>query len=297
MDVKSLRQLLAIRANGSFAKAARALGMSQPALSSAVSRLEDTLGVKLVDRTPNGSELTQIGALFAERASLIIAATEQMIRDSELLAGGETGIVRLGIGSAMRVDFMPRFVSALAQRYDRLGLHVQVSDRDKLLPMLMNRELDLIVCAPDAELAHSGLVVTEVLTTRVVAVAHPDHPLASERGISRERFAEFPSGGTSAQKYTNVTILGEAAGNLEKYVANDYDALWPVVLMGRATLLVPAFVAQPYIASGQVVEVDLQWAFEVSFAAITTRATHASPLISKLIACARDVGATLSGPR
>ena len=98
MDIRSLQQVIAVRKHGSFAKAADALGVSQPNLSKSIARLEDELKLKIFDRTARGSALTPIGELIVERADAVIAETRDLARDAALLAGGETG----SCGSAAR---------------------------------------------------------------------------------------------------------------------------------------------------------------------------------------------------
>ncbi len=80
MDIRSLQQVIAVRKHGSFAKAADALGVSQPNLSKSVARLEDELKLKIFDRTAKGSVLTPVGELIVERADAVIAETRDLRR-------------------------------------------------------------------------------------------------------------------------------------------------------------------------------------------------------------------------
>jgi DNA-binding transcriptional LysR family regulator len=73
MDVRHMRQVLAIHRHGSFVKAADEIGVAQPTLSKSISRLEDELGLRLFDRTGSGAKVTPMGALLVARAETIIA--------------------------------------------------------------------------------------------------------------------------------------------------------------------------------------------------------------------------------
>lgn len=290
-----MRQLLAVRRHGSFAKAAEALGMSQPSLSSAISRLEDQLKVKLFDRSSAGSQLTPIGELIAERAAKVVAEARQIVHEAELVAGGEAGVLRIGIGTALRQTFTPRFVLTLAKRYPVLGLQVQILDRDRLLPMVKARELDLVICALGEDVIGDDLVVTEVLTTEAMAVAHPDHPLVGETRVPVSRFADFPAAGADQREFANVRLLGpgDDPDAISRYQSNDYDVLAELALSGAATLLAPAFLVRPYLEAGRLKRIDLDFAFKVSFAAIATRAASYSPIVSRAIRHAVELGAAL----
>jgi DNA-binding transcriptional LysR family regulator len=295
MDIRNMRQLLAIQAHGSFAKAARALGMSQPSLSSAIARLEDQLQVTLLERTAQGSHLTPIGELIAERASKVIGEAEQIVRDAALAAGGEAGHVRVGIGTSLSHNFAPRFVHALASSFPSLSLTIEMLERNRMLPMIKSRELDLIICALGDALEDPNLVATEVLRTYAVAVARPDHPLVGETRVSMDRFAEFPSAGSGMRGFTNAAVLGvsPASSRLLQYQANDYAPLVELALGGHTTLLAPIFVVQPYLDDGRLTRIDLDWRFQLSYAAIATRAASYSPIISRVIGHASAIGRAL----
>lgn len=295
MDVRNMRQLLAVRRYGSFAKTAEALGISQPTLSASIARLEDQLKVKLFDRSSIGSQLTPIGELIADRAGKVVAETEQIIREAELVAGGEAGAVRLGVGTALRGDFLRRFTLALAEHHPLLAMQIDVLDRDRLLPLVKSRDLDLVICALGRDVAVGDLVATEVLTTTAVAVAHPDHPLVAETGVSIARFSEFPGGGAGLEEFATARVLGVAAppDPLSRYQSNDYEPLLALALGGQATLVAPAFVVRPHLASGRLKRIDLDWTFKVSFAAIASRATSYSPIISRIVRHAVALGAQL----
>jgi DNA-binding transcriptional LysR family regulator len=295
VDIRNMRQLLAVGRYGSIAKASEALGVSQPALSAAIARMEDQLGVPLFERSAQGSRLTPIGELVAQRARKVVAEAEQMIREAALIAGGDGGSIRVGVGSSLREGFLGPFLEALTESYPLLGICVDLRDRSVLIPMLRAREIDLAICAVADEVADDDLVVTNVLTTDGVAVARPEHPLAGRRRVSVAEFAEFASSGVILPQFTNREVLGlPTDGNkLLQYQSNDYEPLIHLALLGRSTLLAPAFVVEPYLRDGRLVQIELDWAFRVSFAALATRTASASPVVSRAIRHAAAVGAAL----
>lgn len=97
MDVRHMRQVLAIHRRGSFVKAADDVGVAQPTLSKSISRLEDELGLKLFDRSGTGAKVTPMGALIVQRAETIIAEAERLARDIELVAAGQMGEARIAV--------------------------------------------------------------------------------------------------------------------------------------------------------------------------------------------------------
>ena len=296
MDLRNMRRLLAVRRYGSFAKAASALSISQPNLSVSMSRLEDELGLTLFDRTARGSELTSVGQLIADRADKVLAEVDRIKHDAALMAGGITGEVRIGIGSALAKEFMPKLFPRLAEKYPSLAINITVLDRDRLLPLVLARKLDLVICGLGLDVEAEELVVRKVLTAEVVAVAHPDHPLVSEKDVSIERFTQFPGAGADLNEHSNAVLLdcGEDAGAMSQYKSNDYNVLISLAIAGHATLIAPAFIVQAELKNNLLKLIELDWKQTFTFAAIATRAAAYSPVITQIITMVSELGAELN---
>jgi DNA-binding transcriptional LysR family regulator len=264
--------------------------MSQPSLSASVARMEDELKVRLIERLPQGSVLTPIGELIAERARRVLVEADELVRDAELAAGGDAGVVKIGVGASLRGTFLTAFVLKTARERPDLHLRVEVLDRDQLLPRVAARELDLAICSIGAKVDLESLIVTEIFTTEAVAVAAPGHPLAGRRSISRDQFATYPASGVTLEALGNAEVLEVAPGRVDQYMANDYDALIPLALAGLSTLMAPWFLVRPLVEAGDLVRLDLAFQFRISFAAIATRAAAYSAIITKLIRDAAGIG-------
>jgi DNA-binding transcriptional LysR family regulator len=291
MDIRSLQQVVAIRKHGSFAKAADALGVSQPSLSKTIARLEDELKLKIFDRTAKGSVLTPVGELIVERADAVIAEVRDLARDASLLAGGETGTVRIGCTTALQAPLLAPLVQRIAKRHPGLRVHAETAASARLLPLLEARELDVVftgVNRPDP--AATAYVAEPILETPVIFVASPSHPLATERGISIARLAEFKCGGSQSPGSSNVGLMGVENDNLGWYTASHYELILPLVLSGDAVVLAPTFVAQPYLESGEMVILDTQWRYEARYHFVTKRATSLSPIVNAILEHARAIG-------
>ncbi len=291
VDIRSLQQVIAVRKHGSFAKAADALGMSQPNLSKSVARLEDQLKLKIFDRTAKGSVLTPIGELIVERADAVIAETRDLARDASLLAGGETGTVRIGCTTALQTPLLAPLMQRVAKRHPGLRVHAETAASARLLPLLEARELDVVftgVNRPDP--SATTYVAQSILETPIIFVASPSHPLANERGISIARLAEFRCGGSQSVGSSNVRLLGFESENLGWYTASHYELLLPLVLSGDAVLLAPTFVVQPYLVSSEMVMLDTQWRYDAEYHFVTTRAASFSPIVTEIRERARAIG-------
>jgi DNA-binding transcriptional LysR family regulator len=293
MDIRNLRQVLAIRKYGSFAKAAKAMGVSQPNLSKSVARLEDSLKLKLFDRTAKGANLTPIGELIVDRADAVIAETRNLARDAALLAGGETGIVRIGFSSSIWTAFATPLLQWVVTRHPNLRIHAEVAPAARLLPQLEARELDVVFVAQPPDPSETAYVSEAVLEAASVFVASPSHPLAKERGISIERLAQFKCGGALSPDSSNAKKLGFENENLGIYTASHYDLLLPLVMRGDLALLAPSFVVRPYLQTGEVVVLDLEQRYDQKYHVVTTRGASHSPIVREIREQARVIGRQL----
>jgi DNA-binding transcriptional LysR family regulator len=293
MDIRSLEQVLAIQKYGSFAKAADALGVSQPNLSKSVARLEDQLKLRIFDRTAKGSALTPIGELIVERADAVIAETRNLARDAALLAGGETGSVRIGFSSAIWTGFAAPVLQWVVSRHPRLKIHAEVAPAGRLLPLLESRDLDVVFTGQTPDPSQTAYVVEVIVEAPSVVVASPSHPLAKERGISIERLADFRGGGALSPGSSNANRMGFESENLGLYTASHYDLLLPLVVSGDLTLFAPAFVVQPYLEAGEMVVLDLDWRYDQKYHLVTTRGASYSPIVREIAERARVIGRQL----
>ncbi|HEY9217215.1 MAG TPA: LysR family transcriptional regulator [Phenylobacterium sp.] len=294
MDIRHLRQILAIRDHGSFAKGAEALHLAQPALSKSMARLEDELRLTIFTRSSTGSQLTPMGEMIAERAERVMAATRNLARDAALVAGGDAGAVRLGVGSLLKNSLLPQLLLKIVEEHPHLRLAIEFGSVNRLLPLVESRVLDLVLCAA---VQPTSLTYVEILREEIAIVASPDHPLAAERRISVDRLAEFPCAGPDVPGQTASALLGRpmAADLLDAYTTNDLDGVLPIVRAGHATLIAPLFYVQGGLSSGELVRLDVVWEGAISFGCHTTPAASYSPILAKVTRYAVELSGALQG--
>jgi DNA-binding transcriptional LysR family regulator len=123
MELRHLRYFVAIAEERGFTRAAERLWIAQPGLSTQMRRLEDELGVQLLERHSRGVDLTQAGELFLERARVALAATDAAAATGRDLQAGVIGSLRLGIASGPAWPL----TSDLLRRFSRQRSGVEVS--------------------------------------------------------------------------------------------------------------------------------------------------------------------------
>jgi DNA-binding transcriptional LysR family regulator len=186
IDVRRLRVLREVAAQGSFSAAADALAFTQPAVSRQIATLEAEAGTRLVDRTARGIRLTPAGEMLVEHAEAIlgrIAAAESQL---EALAGLDAGRLRLGSFPSASATLTALAIADFAEAYPAIELRLTEGRSYETVPLLVAGQLDLAVVS-DASPGSFDDVELEHLMDDAYYVALPeDHLLASESELRME---------------------------------------------------------------------------------------------------------------
>jgi DNA-binding transcriptional LysR family regulator len=128
-----------------MAKAANELAISHPAVSRSISELEHTLGVRLLERNPNGVTLTEFGRAMLVRSNAAFDELRQGVRDIAFLADPGIGEVRIGSTGPLAASFVSTIIARLHRRYPRMIFHGETADFSSLEHKLHERSLDLLI--------------------------------------------------------------------------------------------------------------------------------------------------------
>lgn len=150
MKHHQLRALAAIAEHGSLRAVARAIHLSQPALTKAIRELELDLGVPLVTRNARGAQLTRCGQAVYARARLILAEMQHARDDVIQLSGGKEGALACALTPLMSLGFLPAALDAFRQRMPTIRLDVREGFLDTALPRLRDGSLDFVIAIVDA---------------------------------------------------------------------------------------------------------------------------------------------------
>jgi DNA-binding transcriptional LysR family regulator len=182
-----------VAAQCSMGRAATELAMSQPAVSRAISDLEHSIRVRLLDRSPQGIEPTLYGEALLRWAGVVFDDLRQSVKEIEFLADPSSGEVRIGTTEPMAAGFVPAVVERLSRQYPRLIVHVlQAATVPLQYRDLRDRRTDAVLGwmlpgTPDDDLASEVLFMDR---HRVVASA--DNPWTRKRRISLSDLAGEP---------------------------------------------------------------------------------------------------------
>jgi DNA-binding transcriptional LysR family regulator len=245
IELAELRSLVALAAHGHFGRAAEALGVSQPALTKRVQRLEDKVGGALVVRGYRELHLTEPGRLLLEHAQVLLGDSERALELSREAARGEAGRLRIGFGVASIVQMLPRTLQRFRTRHPRVQVHLRDMSTPAQLEALQTGEIDLgFVRLPVADPA---LECVPILHERLVVAVPTRSPWRGRKGLGS--LAGQPwvacSDVISASYYAHVLALCRSAGFEPRIVAetNELFSLLQLVRAGLGVALVPSAAA------------------------------------------------------
>ncbi|AOW78762.1 LysR family transcriptional regulator [Colwellia sp. PAMC 20917] len=190
MNLKRLAYFCQLALLGNFTRAAHKIGIAQPALSIAIQKLEQEVGLKLINRTDKNSLLTAEGEVLYKLATQLLSQAKQVELELEELKDLERGTIRFGVSAMMGSYYFPKVLTAFKQQYPKIKIHLIDQGTAALEKMLMNGELDLALIRGDLE--NQQLRYTELIDEEIVAAMAISHPLAKEETLSLAQFCQEP---------------------------------------------------------------------------------------------------------
>jgi DNA-binding transcriptional LysR family regulator len=263
MQLNQLRHVLALSEHRSLARAAQALGISQPALSKSLRRLEAYLGVELFERSPRGVLPTAFGRELASHARAIAVGVHEAERALGAIRDGVEGRIAIGSAPSVIAHVLPIATARLLRRRPDLKLTVIGGLHDRLFEWLRNGEIDVVISnlvedSDEPDFRHETLY-----SDRVVVAGRPGHPLAG-RSAAPEELARYrwvlPSPAIVTRQH--LELLLRTHGLKPPVVAVETNALafMRAMLMETDYLgYLPAIVMQPGRECAGTAPVGLRW--------------------------------------
>ena len=196
-DLRLLRHARALAEEGSFARAARTLHLTQPALSRSIQELERRTGIRLFDRNKGRVDLTALGEVFLAHARQLLGHAEALDREVALMRGTGSGNLVVGSGTFPTELFMADAVSAFLRRNPGVGIRLQNENWAGLVAKLRRREVDFIVAAQPAPDETADLASQPLSARQAYFFVRPGHPLLATREPSVADVVAYPLVGSA----------------------------------------------------------------------------------------------------
>lgn len=179
MDVRDLTYFRAIAELGHMGRAAERLHLTQPALTKAMQRLEDSLDGKLFLREGRGIALTELGRVLLERSGVIDRIMTETRRELRGFAQGEAGHIRFGCAPTLAKYHLPEIMRKLLAQSPRVTIDLETNVSGPLLTALRQHRLDAVLTHVTGPM--DGFEVSPLLEDEVAIVASWSHPLAGRK--------------------------------------------------------------------------------------------------------------------
>ena len=247
MNLRDLQYLVAVADHLHFGKAAEYCHVSQPTLSMQLKKLEERLGVQLIERSNKHVLFTSIGQDITTRARRILNEAEHIKTVAANARDPLSGDLRLGIFPTLAPYLLPRIMPSLHQALPALNLLLVEEKTDLLLQLLQRGTLDAAMLA--LPITQEG-VMTQALFTEPFLLAVPaSHPLATRQTVDYESLQDITllllDEGHCLREQALDICRAIGTGEARHFRATSLETLRHMVAAGNAVTLMPALAALP----------------------------------------------------
>ncbi|MGO9881753.1 MAG: LysR family transcriptional regulator, partial [Solirubrobacteraceae bacterium] len=192
MDLRQLRYLVALAEEGSFTRAAESVHIAQPAISQQIRRLEEELGIVLVERTTRRVTLTEAGELLVVRARRILGELEAAESELQALSGMYAGHVTIGAMHTMGPVDLSLALALFSERHPNVLFTVREQSSEEMAEMLRVDELDLAFLSVTERIESHGLGLHQLVSEELVVLLPRSHRLGQRKQVVMAELADEP---------------------------------------------------------------------------------------------------------
>ncbi|SES84598.1 LysR substrate-binding domain-containing protein [Thorsellia anophelis] len=254
MNIRDLSYLIALDEHKHFGRAAEASFVSQPTLSMQIKKLEEQLGVQLIEREPRNIVFTEAGKAILSRARVIMQEIQAIKEDAKLSASPDKGTIKLGLFPTIAPYLLAHIIPSVKTLFPDLTLLLTEEKSGLLVEKLMEGKLDAAILALPLTEAQKQQLDTEFLFTEPFMLAtSANHPLAQYDSITLEQLSKhdlllLDEGHCLRAQALEVCYL---AGNQEQigFQATSLETLRQMVIMNVGITLFPMLAIIPPITT------------------------------------------------
>lgn len=184
MELTPLRYFISIAETGHMTRAAETLGVTQPALSAMLKKLEGEIGADLLHRTGRGVELTDAGSTFLEHARDAVQRADAGVKAVREMTGLERGSIRIGGGATAITYLLPRVVSAFRRKNPGLRFSIREAGSSAVAAAVLAGDMDFgIVTLPITTPGAADLLTVPLVPDELRLIVPPKHSLATRKSF------------------------------------------------------------------------------------------------------------------
>lgn len=261
MRLEQLMYLVAVNESKSISLAAERSHISQPALSSAISKLEDELGVVLLKRTNSGAYLTDVGELIIVKAKEVLSG----IDDIKAIAHGNAlvlnGNISIAADPGVNITIMPDILTTFKYNHPKVNVLLKVGESNNILQDIEKGKADFgIILSTDAFRRSKDMQCIELFSDEFVVITGSNRKLASESTITLKRALSLPILLYNTEYITEcgVSSLLQKHGSFNvSYRVDNLEMMEKILTQGEAIAFVPQFMADEYMKTSNIKKIPI----------------------------------------
>lgn len=253
MELRHLRYFVAVAEELSFSRAAAKLRLAQPSLSAQIRRLEEELGLVLLDRSRRHVALTKAGVVFLQDAKDLLARADAAVKRARDAADERTGEMRVATVGSLTLAFLPASLTRFRSAFPDVKLAVSEMSTADQVTKLTKGQIHLgFIAAPFPNQAGSQRLTSELLIrSPIMVVMNPSHSLAARNHVAlgdlaEETFIHIRIQRSEGHRFWTESICRQA-GFPPRFgpIAESPENLLGMVAAGEGIALIPMLNERP----------------------------------------------------
>ncbi|MCX7025301.1 MAG: selenium metabolism-associated LysR family transcriptional regulator [Spirochaetes bacterium] len=241
MNLDYLKTYLEVIKTGSFSEVAKKLSISQPAVSFQIQKLEQDLGVQLIDRKQKTLMMTEAGKRLLAFANIVDTEHQALVDELGKLKETVSGNLVIAASTIPGEYILPPLLGQFKKLHPAVGIQVTVIDSARVIEAMKNGEYDIGFCGMHPECRE--LEAIKIAEDEIVLIVYPEHPFAGRKHVSFLELSAEPMilrGSTSGTRQSVEMLLLNGGFDVNK--------LRPALILGSTESLITAVEAKAGIA-------------------------------------------------
>lgn len=296
MRLEQLSYLIAVHEYESISQAAERIHISQPALSSAISKLEDELGVVLLTRTTSGVRLTEIAELIVDKAIEVLNLVDDITSIAQNNSAELSGNISVATIPSVNITVMPDILTTFKNSNPKVDIFIKVGESNNILQDIETGKANLgIIYNTDAFRQSKDMNSKELFSDQYVIITGKNNPHFDVKSgsISLEQALTLPILLYNTEYITNcgVSSLLRKYGSFNvSYRVDNLEMMKKILSQGDSIAFVPSFVADKFIQSTNIKTILINdTVLNVSIVLIWSKRHHLSLVEKEFTKVIQDV--------
>lgn len=251
--IDAMRAFVAVVVEGSFSNAAHILQLSPQLVSKYVSRLEEQLNIRLLNRTTRKVSLTEAGSHYFVHAQQILLSIDDMESQLSGLQQNPKGVLRISAPVSFALKHMAKLITDFQTRYPLVTIDLQLTDR----------KVDIVeegfdIALRIGKLKSSSLVAKQIAPIRVVLCASPEYLkhhgiINNPEDLESHRYLHYSHMNMDGKENIYQLLKAKVLTQGNEFSSNNGDVLVEAAIEGAGFVLQPTFIVSEAVSNGKLV--------------------------------------------